>query len=262
MRLSFHETEHPFLSYSEQVRKLEAPMSLFSGLSIAIIILALALVGVGLYALRLKGSVEKKAEALEQMLAKRERDMDKLKEAHAQLIAASRMDHATGAPNRQAFEEALDREWRRGMRNQTPIALILIDIDHFASFNDAVGHHGGDDCLRRVAATLTLPLKRPFDILARFAGAGFACLLPETDLLGAVAVAERLRLAVDALAMVHPGLAAGQVVTLSLGVAQLLPSPDGVAESLVDQAHTALKQAKAKGRDRIEIREPDQPASE
>lgn len=230
-------------------------MSLFSGLFI--IVLGLALFGVGMYAVRLKGSVTKKTEALEQMLAKREKDLDKLKETHSQLEAASRMDHATGAPNRQAFEEALDREWRRGIRNQTPIALILIDIDHFASYNDAVGHHGGDDCLRRVAATLTIPLKRPFDVLARFAGAGFACLLPETDLLGAVAVAERLRLAADALGVVHPGLPDGQVVTLSLGVAQLLPNSDEVAESLVDQAHTALKEAKAKGRDRIEIREPD-----
>lgn len=200
-----------------------------------------------LFAVHLRRKVARKEEALKQALHKREQDMDKLKKAHALLEAAAKVDGFTGVPNRVGFEEALGREWRRGLRNQTELTLILIDIDEFTEYNDAVGPLGGDDLLRRVASALRESLMRPFDVVARFAGAGFACLLPETDRDGGVIMAERLTKAVAELHLVHPASKHGQVVTICQGIATAMPHPDDVTEILLDNAHSALKRAKQNG---------------
>src|SRR5204863_5176722 len=104
-----------------------------------------------------------------------------LEEANALLQRLSMLDGLTGIANRRRFNEALDVEWRRGIRSHAPLSLLMIDIDNFKPDNDAHGHQAGDDCLCRVGATLAEPLQRAGDRVARYGGEEFAVLLPEAD---------------------------------------------------------------------------------
>jgi diguanylate cyclase (GGDEF)-like protein len=164
-----------------------------------------------------------------------------LEEANARLQRLSMLDGLTGIANRRRFDEALDVEWRRGVRSHAPLSLLMIDIDAFKPFNDAHGHQAGDECLRRVGAILAESLHRAGDLVARYGGEEFAVLLPETDAEHAKQVAEMLRELV----------AAGAPVTISAGVSTMVPELGAAAFVLVADADAALYEAKRSGRNRV-----------
>jgi len=176
-----------------------------------------------------------------------------LREANQKLQHLSDQDALTGVANRRLFSSHLTHEWSRAAREQIPLSLIMIDLDHFKAFNDCYGHPRGDDCLRQVARTLGAPLKRPGDLLARYGGEEFVVLLPWTGLTGAMALAERLRDRVMTLAIPHEDSAVGPWVTLSLGVACTVPRRQTVPERLIEAADQALYAAKKHGRNRVEV---------
>lgn len=154
------------------------------------------------------------------------------------------IDGLTGVHNRRHFDERFIAESRRAQRSRSPLAIVLADVDHFKRYNDALGHLAGDDCLRRVAAALRACLRRPTDLLARYGGEEFVALLPDTDLAGAIGVAQLMEDTVRALALPHPGVEG--CVTISLGVSAAI---DGAG--LVEAADRALYLAKAAGRGRV-----------
>ncbi|MBM4394469.1 MAG: GGDEF domain-containing protein [Deltaproteobacteria bacterium] len=161
------------------------------------------------------------------------------------------LDATTGIPNRRYFDEAIEREASRAGRERQPVAVLMADIDHFKPYNDSLGHQAGDTCLSRVAAALAGAALRPGDLVARFGGEEFAVVLPDTTLTGARIVAERMRRAVEGLAIRHPG-ADRAVVTISLGVAAGVASGPDSGPALVSAADAALYRAKSAGRNRVE----------
>lgn len=179
-----------------------------------------------------------------------QRDVE-LAERNARLARLAAEDPLTGVANRRRFNELLPVEFARAQREQQPLALLMIDIDRFKDYNDRSGHPAGDDCLVRVAQALAAPLQRPTDVVARFGGEEFAVLMPGTHRDGARRHAERLRAAVEALAIAHPG---GGVVTVSIGVAATgAPGGPQSAEELLDDADRALYRAKDAGRNTVAL---------
>jgi two-component system chemotaxis family response regulator WspR len=178
-----------------------------------------------------------------------------LAEANIELQKLAALDGLTGIANRRRFDQALHTEWQRASREQRPLSLIMCDVDCFKAYNDTYGHLAGDLCLKRSAAVFTEHLKRPADIVARYGGEEFAIILPETAAEGALQIAEACRAHIEALAIAHTGSANG-VVTLSLGVATMAPTPALSAETLIERADKALYAAKQGGRNRVS-RSPD-----
>lgn len=168
----------------------------------------------------------------------------------ARLENMASTDSLTGVPNRRSFSERFASEWRRAIRRQSGIALLLIDIDFFKPFNDTYGHVAGDAALQQVAGALSSCLARSEDFFARYGGEEFVAILPGTDLAGAVNVAESMRRAVIDLGIAHSGSVLGQL-TISAGVAFKVPARGVAAESLLEAADAALYDAKRTGRNRI-----------
>jgi diguanylate cyclase (GGDEF)-like protein len=166
------------------------------------------------------------------------------------LRALALMDGLTGIANRRYFDTSLASEWRRGARRGEPLALLMIDVDFFKHYNDHYGHLAGDDCLRQVAGALKAGLSRPGDLVARYGGEEFACLLPQTDAAGALAIGERLEAAVRALGIAHLASEAAAIVTVSVGVAVAHPTVDDDGATLIRLADTELYRAKSLGRAR------------
>jgi len=160
------------------------------------------------------------------------------------------IDGLTGVHNRRHFDERLDVEMQRALRSRAHLAVVLADVDFFKRYNDAYGHLAGDDCLRKVARTLKAGLRRPGDVLARYGGEEFACVLPDTDLAGALGVAEGLEAAVRVLQMPHAKSDVAPLVTLSLGVAVTLGGRGDIS-ALLSLADEQLYKAKALGRARV-----------
>jgi diguanylate cyclase (GGDEF)-like protein len=177
----------------------------------------------------------------------------RLQEMNRELERLSTQDPLTGLANRRVLNEALAREWARALRDSTPLACIMMDIDHFKDYNDHYGHPQGDECLRRVAQALRNQIKRPADTLARYGGEEFAALLPRTDAKGAAAVAEAFHASVATLRLEHDGLPLKEHVSLSLGVTAYVPERSRNAEDLLTAADHALYEAKHQGRDRIVV---------
>jgi|SRR5579871_752784 len=150
--------------------------------------------------------------------------------------------------NDQSFRLNLARAWRRDWRSPSPISIMVLNIDHFAAFNQRYGREAGDECLRRIGGTLQRALYRPDDLVADRGGGEFAVLLPGTDRSGAAVVAERLRSRVLDLGMPHAGSSVGPTVTISLGVATAIPGSDLALDDLIATAERALSQAKLRGR--------------
>ena len=155
------------------------------------------------------------------------------------------LDGLTGVHNRRHFDERLTSESARAARTGTALSLILLDVDFFKLYNDRYGHQAGDACLRRVAAALEAGLKRPGDLLARYGGEEFVCLLPDTDLSGAMVLAERLRKQVFELQIKHADSSAAPVVTVSLGVCSRSKDVFGPAAALLREADAQLYHAKS-----------------
>jgi len=161
------------------------------------------------------------------------------------------LDGLTGVANRRKFDEELELNWRRSLREKSALSVIIIDVDHFKRFNDRYGHQRGDACLQTVATALNGVIRRPYDLLARYGGEEFACVLPDTALLEAVQIAERMQAAVRALKLEHMDSEVEQVVTVSLGVATVVPTVGGTSEAVVAEADRQLYQAKQAGRARV-----------
>lgn len=162
-------------------------------------------------------------------------------------------DDLSGIANHRRFREFLEREWARCMRTREPISLLMCDIDDFKSYNDALGHQAGDECLRTVARSLSQSVRRIPDLAARYGGEEFAVVLPATDSGGAVAVAASIRAALRERAIPHPRSTTGGFVTMSIGAATLVPPSGSAPETLIAAADTALYAAKRAGRDRCVV---------
>lgn len=166
----------------------------------------------------------------------------------------SMRDGLTDIPNRRLYEDSLAKEWARVPRSNMPLSLVMMDIDHFKPYNDNYGHGAGDECLQRVATALNTALDRGSDVIARFGGEEFVALLPDTDSAGAYHVAQTLQTAVQNLALPHEYSPTAAIVTLSLGVATHSPeTPYQNAVTLQETADQALYQAKANGRNQIQV---------
>jgi diguanylate cyclase (GGDEF)-like protein/PAS domain S-box-containing protein len=182
------------------------------------------------------------------------RDVSERKALEEKLAALAMTDGLTGLANRRAFDEALNREWKRTLRKSAAISLVLLDVDHFKLFNDSYGHQVGDDCLRTVAATLRATV-RESDVPARYGGEELAVILPDTHSAAAAELAERFRSEVEALGLTHGGNPdGGGFVTVSIGVATALSRDGGtiaMPEGLLLSADLALYKAKHEGRNRV-----------
>jgi two-component system sensor histidine kinase/response regulator len=171
-----------------------------------------------------------------------------LKQQREILENLSSVDGLTGIPNRRNLDDFLERNWHFCMRASKPISLIMIDIDHFKTFNDQYGHLEGDECLKKVAAILKSCINRDTDIVARYGGEEFACVLPVTDMEGALSVAESMRKSIEALSITHVQSCTAGHVTISLGVASMVPLKDAPAVSIIKSADRALYAAKMSSR--------------
>lgn len=161
------------------------------------------------------------------------------------------VDALTGIANRRHAMDLLAAEWKRCVREQRPLAIVMIDLDYFHAYNDRYGHPGGDTCLQRVTDAMVRALRRPSDFLGRYGGEEFMAVLPNTDAVGAKIVAERLRAAVEALQLPHEGSQCSKHVTITVGFASIRVLPDDVMERLIAAADASLLEAKRHGRNRV-----------
>jgi diguanylate cyclase (GGDEF)-like protein len=175
--------------------------------------------------------------------------MGKIDEAESALTIA-RHDPLTGLPNRRYLDEHLQEEWRRMLREQRPLAVLFLDIDHFKNYNDHYGHAAGDACLRTAAACLAGSIRRGGDMVARYGGEEFICVLPNTDAEGAKDMALRFMAAVAAAHVPHAASPTTTELTISVGYASMVPSVETSTQQLLARADTALYAAKADGRNR------------
>nr|WP_150696359.1 PleD family two-component system response regulator [Pandoraea terrae] len=176
-----------------------------------------------------------------------------LLETNLELQRLTHSDGLTGLANRRYFDEYFGAEWRRALREQRELALLMIDVDNFKAYNDTYGHIAGDDVLRRVAQTLAAGAVRPADLAARFGGEEFVLVLPGTTVDGAAVMAEKVRGQIDVLNIPHTGSANGQHVTISVGGATVVPRTNLVSTSLIEAADFALYRAKQNGKNRVEM---------
>ena len=167
------------------------------------------------------------------------------------------IDGLTEIPNRQKFEETFDKEWNRAVRNKTPLSVAFMDIDFFKQYNDAYGHGRGDKCLKEVAQALVDSIRRPADFVARYGGEEFIAVFPETDMSGAMTIAEVMRRNVELLKIPHAQSLPLDYVTISIGVNSVFPSggfSDAALVSVVAAADEMLYKAKAEGRNQVQCR--------
>jgi len=174
-----------------------------------------------------------------------------LEKANLELQRLATLDSLTQLANRRRLDEYLQREWRRAVREQTPLSLILCDIDYFKNYNDSYGHQAGDDCLQQVAEALSRTVKRASDLVARYGGEEFTVILPNTPVEGAMQIACLIQQNLQALKIVHPQSAVNEYVTLSIGVSNTVPTPQDSPEKLINVADNALYEAKREGKNRI-----------
>jgi diguanylate cyclase (GGDEF)-like protein len=195
-------------------------------------------------------SQKARADEKSHLLSEITRSNEDLAALNLELEALATTDALTGVPNRRSFDLLLMREWRRAQREETSLGLLLPDVDNFKSFNDCYGHPAGDACLATVASSMVNAVRRPGDIIARYGGEEFAVILPTVELKGAIHVAEAIRSAVAALNIRHAGSSRG-VVTVSIGVAAIIPQMSEAPQVLVSSADSALYGAKHAGRNQV-----------
>ena len=162
-------------------------------------------------------------------------------------------DRRAGIDKHSILEPSFMREWRLAIREQSPLSLLMGDIDFFKNYNDRYGHQAGDACLRAVAGAIVSQAERPGDFVARYGGEEFVVVLPRTPAAGALHIAEEIRRAVRALEIPHADSQVDGFITLSLGVAEMDTAPGRTAESLLQAADAALYRAKNQGRNRVVV---------
>ncbi len=162
-------------------------------------------------------------------------------------------DGLTGLSNRRHFDEYLELEWRRAMREQSQLSLLMIDVDYFKTYNDTFGHLEGDEALRKVATAIREASSRPSDLPARYGGEEFVLVLPNTSPGGARLVAEKLRQTVEALKIPHIAPVEGASLTISIGLSTVTPQPNSHCRQLISAADKGLYLAKNNGRNQVGI---------
>jgi len=180
----------------------------------------------------------------------------RLASANQELTRLVNLDGLTQLANRRCFNEHLEQEWRRMAREQQHLSLILCDIDFFKQYNDTYGHPTGDDCLQHVGAVLQACVKRPADLAARYGGEEFALTLPKTPMEGAIELAQRIQAQLFQLQLPHATSDVSAHLTLSMGIATVVPQSSRSPEDLVAAADQALYRAKQGGRNRFALAHP------
>lgn len=178
-----------------------------------------------------------------------------LQQTNIRLQQQNIIDDLTKIANRRHFDEILEKEWSRAKRIRTSLALLMIDIDFFKQYNDTFGHLKGDECLKQIATVLSNNLNRPGDFVARYGGEEFCILIPETDLDGAITFAEKVHSAIIELKIDNPGSEVSKYLTISIGIAAIVPKHDDSYMDLIYTSDKALYKAKADGRNIIRTRE-------
>ncbi|MDO6386351.1 GGDEF domain-containing protein [Uliginosibacterium sp. 31-12] len=181
-------------------------------------------------------------------ISERKRMEEELLSLNEKLQEISRRDGLTGIGNRFLFDQHLKSEWARAQRSQSPLSLIIFDIDFFKQYNDSYGHLQGDECLQRLTRAITGIPVRSTDLFARYGGEEFVMLLPDTPNEAAALIAERCRQAILELGIPHRGSVCAPSVTISLGVSTLVPTSEMAPEALLEHADKLLYQAKDSGR--------------
>jgi diguanylate cyclase (GGDEF)-like protein len=221
----------------------------FASLLDALLTLSAAMrFSVGWYVARIDSAIAS-AIILAAFLSEMIRLYREIMQLNERLSTMAAVDGLTGIANRRHFDETLEMEWQRAARQRTPLGLLMIDVDYFKRYNDALGHPAGDACLKAIAAATGASMRRAGDLAARYGGEEFVVLLPGADADGGLAVARHLRDRVHALAIPHPNGVADRV-TVSIGVASLVPTAAKAPEVLLAAADGALYAAKEGGRDR------------
>ena len=187
---------------------------------------------------------------LEQLVEERSEQLDVASHALKRLAA---LDSVTSIGNHNQFQNFLRGEWRRALREASSLSVIMIDIDHFKEYNDQLGYEAGDKCLAQVAGAINGSVHRPGDLVTRYGGQEFGVVLSRTGEGGALHLASRLRAAVEDLSILHPASSVSKSVTVSLGVATVIPARRSTWEelSLVAAARRAVSEAKHAGRNRV-----------
>lgn len=176
----------------------------------------------------------------------------KLAEANKSLNLLAETDGLTGLANRRTLDVKVDSEIARSVRSQNPMSVIMCDIDDFKKFNDYYGHVEGDECLRKVAKAMSSQAKRATDIVGRYGGEEFTVVLPDTSLVYARWIAEKIRYAVEQLKIPHE-FSNSRLVTLSMGVYSGIPHPDFSATDILKKADSALYLAKLSGKNQVKV---------
>lgn len=189
---------------------------------------------------------------LQQVNNQLEQEVQERTEAQQALQLLCQQDGLTGISNRRHFDSILELEWNAAIREKRKLSLLMIDIDSFKSYNDNYGHIEGDHCLRTVSKSLEHHLRRSRDLIARFGGEEFVCLLPETELCDALTMANKLRAEIEKLAIPHLYSEAENVVTISIGVCCMTPHIDEIYQLILSRADEAMYIAKNKGRNQVQ----------
>lgn len=191
---------------------------------------------------------------LQIQITERQRAEQALKVANQELLRLAQLDGLTQVANRRGFDDHLAREWARLMRSGCPLSLLLLDVDCFKAYNDFYGHPSGDACLIKIAQVIAGLACRPGDLVARYGGEEFALILPDTPLEGAITVAAEVQTQVRTQQIPHARSSVTPIITVSIGVACVIPNPDLTIAHLISVADQALYSAKQSGRDRYCIR--------
>lgn len=178
---------------------------------------------------------------------------EELSVANKELKDLAYIDSLTQVTNRRRFEEYLQQQWQQLLEAKLSLSLIICDVDFFKRYNDTHGHQEGDRCLRSVAEAIRKAARRPADLVARYGGEEFAVILPQTPAAGAIEVAKNIQGAIRRLCLPHAASPVSSYVTLSLGIASLIPTSQIQYETIVEKADSALYQAKKAGRDRFAL---------
>ncbi|MFQ5560827.1 MAG: diguanylate cyclase, partial [Nitrospinota bacterium] len=168
----------------------------------------------------------------------------------ARLEKLAAYDELTGLLNRRQFDSILSHEWSHAMRTKTPISIVICDIDFFKQYNDRLGHQAGDACLRSVALVMQSILRRPVDSVSRYGGEEFAFVFPLTDEKGAKKMIDTLHSSLKNRKIPHPGSPVSHNVTLTAGLASVVPGPDHTISRFIMEADQALYRGKKEGRNR------------